>query len=118
MSSTPAASEPGPFDATRFYSVAEAADALTIRPKSVRAAIRRRDLIAYTFAGTRGFRLHGADLNAWVDACRQLPPTPTPEAATPAAAELLDLTPQRPQRRRSVPSADDRLPTTPNRSAA
>ncbi len=42
MSSTPAVPEPGPFDATRFYSVAEAADALTIRPKSVRAAIRRR----------------------------------------------------------------------------
>ncbi len=84
----------------------------------MRAAIRRRDLIAYTFAGTRGFRLHGGDLNAWVDACRQLPPTPTPQVATPAAAELLDLTPQRPQRRRSAPAVEYRLPTTPNRSAA
>ena len=114
MTSIPDAPDPGPFDPGRFFSVTEAADALAIRPKSVRAAIRRRDLVAHRFAGTRGFRLHGADLNDWVHAARLDPPASAPSPVV--APELVELAPRRPRRRSTLPA--DRLPTTPNRRTA
>ncbi len=115
MSTVPEHHGEGVFSPTAMYTVRETAQLLKVGVKAIRGAIRRGDLTAHRVTGDRQYRLHGANLLAWMQRCEV---RCEPTAAAVEGNELLEL--RVPLRRKTQLAAEapERLPTTPKPRAA
>ncbi len=103
------------FSPTAVYTVRETAQLLKIGVKAVRSAIRRGDLTAHRVTGDGQYRLHGANLLAWMHRCEV---RCEPTAAAAQGNELLELRVALQRKTHFASEAPERLPTTPKPRAA